>query len=728
MIKFFYVFLFLLIEGICQAQENDPFMQKAYDELHNSPVQEKFRHLCPMPAGVVYIQQPGEGEEEIRRHFQTIKKLGFNCLKQIMPLPGWTEQQIALIALEEGLIPWWYGEGGWEDITPALLKNLELPVNMSVSEARENKKVIRYENELLKKRILLEAEFVDSTGNSLLRGKSKAFDPQMGGNGFDLTREGKKLFVAWVKAHYVDIEDLNKAYNQNIAGLSVHDGRGFANWQDFEDNWEKLSGKEYRHLHDILRFKADHGLEGIRVLCDRFHEFEPDAVFRGGGELSLFYPETWWGVDLEGIADIMKDFGSFYPSIHFAWHFELTDYELTRPFYMQASLAHDFFKGGWSATWESSGGPQQFSGGKGGAGFTVDEGTITQFLLSNLAAGFRGFGIWCWNSRSAGWEAGEFALLDRNGQVSQRAVAAGNIARSMNTYRDELWETHKEPVVGVFRDWDNEAIWSAMTVIGRDTFKYQPLKARIGISRALINANVPFEYVTASDLRNGLARRYQVIYLPAELAIARDLQEILLDYVTAGGKLVMDLPSWWFNDYGLLISTGKGSLFEKLFGTRLNDFEYSGFNRQDSIGEIPLKGFTADLSPQNAEILFNYRNGKPAGTLFHCGKGKAVLLGWEASGMCFRPGNREAEKVLIETVLGDIHLPYSCKDAIVYKLSSPAADHFFLINDQNTDIMAVLKTDKLYKKAFDVLTGKKLDPGSPWLVKANNGLWVRMEQ
>lgn len=52
--------------------------------------------------------------------------------------------------------------------------------------------------------------------------------------------------------------------------------------------------------------------------------------------------------------------------------------------------------------------------------------------------------------------------------------------------RDELWQARKEPLVGVFSDWDNEAICAAMTAVGRDCFKQLPINARIGVGRALI--------------------------------------------------------------------------------------------------------------------------------------------------------------------------------------------------------------------------------------------------
>ena len=82
----------------------------------------------------------------------------------------------------------------------------------------------------------------------------------------------------------------------------------------------------------------------------------------------------------------MAEGGSFYPSIHLTWHFEELHFEVARPVYMQAAMTTDWAKGIWSATWESSGGPSWFSGGKSPfvdwaqdktPGFTCHEGTQT---------------------------------------------------------------------------------------------------------------------------------------------------------------------------------------------------------------------------------------------------------------------------------------------------------------------------------------------------------------
>jgi beta-galactosidase len=712
------------------AQEgSDEFLTEIYDNLHSSPTQEQYRKLAPMPIGAVYVQRPGEGEKEIREHMRTMKRLGFTALKQIMVVPGWTEEQVALLALEEGIIPWWYGEAGWEPITDVLIKKLDIPERTPMEEIRRHPKMLEYQKKVMQDRVRRTMKYTrTSPDGKPVKGRSVAFHPEVGGRGFDLTEEGKALYVEWVKNEYQSIEKLNEAYNQQHAGLQPREGNPFSSWEDFGQRWEQLGGKEYRHLRDILRFKADHSLNSIEKSVKEFKDFYPHAPFRGGGELGLFLPAAWYGVDLEGIAGLMTDYGSFYPSIHYAWHFDEVDHELLRPFYMQASLANDYFKGGWAASWEATGGPQQFSGGKGGNGFAVDEGVMTQFLLSQLAGGFKGWGLWAWSARTAGWEAGEYSLLDRHNKVTPRAVKVGQLGQAARKYRDELWTARKEPAVGVFVDWDNDAIWAAMTAAGRDEFKQKPVDARVGISRTLINGNVPFEYVTATDIRKGLAARYKVIYLPAVLALNQDIMELLSEYVAQGGRLVLDMPSAWFNEYAALMETDKGSLFEKIFGTIVNEYQFSGVNKNYYLDDLLLDGFIGVLTPTSADVLAHYSNGQPAVTEHHFGKGTAVILGFEASGMTLRPGNEEAEEHLLHYALGDIQAPYAASNAIVYRLASPKADHYFLLNDGPEKTVDLDIRNFRYKSLTDAVTGEELPLGEEIPLEAENGRWLRFEK
>lgn len=717
------ILLFVSIPVSAWEWNAHDFMVETYDAMHWSKAQEKFRRICPVPVGCVYLQEPGHGETEMREHFRLMKKLGFTNLKQIMSLPGTIPEDVLMIALEEGIIPWWYGEGGWEEITDDLLGKLGISTSLSNAEIREHPKMAAYQYSVLKNRII-EMKKARLEGRPTV---GMAAVPDVGGIGPGLSEEARPLFVQWVKDHYQTVENVNFAWNMHHVGIAP-DSRVFESWADFEDRWERLSNKEYRHLRDIFRFKADMRNEYIRQRLDGHMAFDPNAPFRAGGEMGMFLPFSYRGVDMEGIAELMTEYGSFYPSIHLAWHFDEVSHEIPRPHYMQAALTNDYFKGGWAASWESTGGPQQFSGGKGGNVFTVDDHTMTQLMLNYIAAGYKGFGLWCWNARTAGWEAGEYSLLDRHDQPTKRAVKAGQIGRAARKYRDELWQAHKEPLVGVYADWDNEAYWAAMSVQGREDFRNKPIHARVGVSRALINANVPYEYVTANDIRKGLAQRYPVIYMPFVISIAGDVMDMLADYVEGGGRLVMDMPSAYYDEYGKLMSTAPGTAFERVFGVTISSYQGAGVNRNYEINDFRLDGFTVQLTVTDADVLAAYDNGSPAVIESRFGDGSAVLLGYEASMMCAGPGNADAENMLLEYTLDGYESPYACDNAIVYRLAAPGADHYFFIND-GPETNAVLDTKSFtYSGVTDAVTGERLSVGYPVSLEGNSGRWLRYEK
>jgi beta-galactosidase len=727
--SFAILLIFLSFSG--NAQKGHDFLHDKYDQLHESPVQLNFRKLAPVPAGVVYIQRPGEGEEEIREHFRTMKKLGFTNLKQIMPLPDWNHEEIQLIALEEGLIPWWFAEGGWEPITDELIKKLGIPKKTSMYEVRRHPKMIAYQNEVLKDHIKEIIVYKKAHDGEVPKGGGGAYDPTVGGRGLDLSDKGKELFVEWAKETYGDIENLNHAYNQHHHGLATG-GEKYRSWEDFNKRWEQYSHREMRILRDIMRFKADYGLKELKERAETFHDlFSKNIPVRAGGELGLFRPHAYFGVDFPGIADVMKDHGSFYPSIHFMWHFDQVQDELGPTWYMQSSYMNDMFKGGWSGGWEVTGGPQQFGGEKFGQynkGFTVDAGEMQQFTLSMLAAGFKGWGLWSWSVRSAGAEVGEYALLDHHNEVTDRAVEVGKIARGMQKYREELWEAHKEPMVGVLFDWDNEAMWSALSIKGQDSLRFLPMQSRVGISRALINGNVPYEYLNPDDLNEGLAARYPVIYMPGIIALNKELLPILSDYVKDGGRLVMDMPGGWMDTYSALLPRGSGSAMSDLFGTVIREYQYAGINRDWKLQGQELTGSIGSLRPEGAEIITSFENGKPAVTEHKLGKGTAVILGYEAARACFKPGNEEMEDILRAYTLGELESPYQSDGAIVYRLAHSEADHYFLLNRGEEKEVELNFDYYRYKKAEDVASGETISVGGSIPMEANSGRWIRFEK
>jgi beta-galactosidase len=735
-------------------KSTDPFLLKHYLSLHDSPMQAKFRRIRPWPVGCVFIEHPGMTEADIRAHFRLMRELGFTALKQCQVCRGTSQAKVMHMALDEGIIPWWYGEAGWEDPTPEKLAELGLPADIDPAELRTNAVWLKRQEEVMRARIDREAR--GESGPKAAKKMEESPDRKRGADwvpsvqpDFDLalTEEQGPLFLDWLKRQYGTIEALNEAWNVHhcmVPGpLDLPETGGeVIGWT----SWDHLAGqvrtvvnsgfREYRRTRDVLRFKADNYINWIRDKLEAVQATDPDVPMRAGGEMGLFLPFASRGTDMEGIAEVMRNMGSFYPSFHPAWHFEEVDFEAVRPMYMQTSITVDWFKGGWNATWESTGGPQQMTGHKAPftpevqqqkPGITVDGGTMTQLMLSWIAGGYRGFGLWCWSNRTAGWEAGEFALLDRNNEPTDRARAAGRIGKTCRRLADELWEAQKEPYVGVFQDWDMEAIWAASSVGGRDFFKKEPIRARIGAARALINANVPWEHVTGTDLRNGLAARYKAIILPACLALDDGLLEILYDFVKEGGRVVLDAPGGWYDYFGRILHSPEGSAFERLFGCKLRDFQFSRHTTRPWIiaeHSYQVEGTTLDLEPTSARVLERFKHGLPAVTCNQIGEGEAIVLAFEASRQCTAPGNTKMESWLVRHTLGNTPLPYS-SDAIVYRLSAPKADHYFLINDSETRGVHLHTPGYSYTEWEDAITLAKINPDEAITLPSHSGRWIR---
>jgi beta-galactosidase len=718
------------------------FLVEQYDRLNDTPMQRKMRRLAPMPIGCVFIQWPEMTESDIRGHLRTMKELGFTCLKGIMCCPGTSMARVQQLAIEEGLSPWWYDQGGWEDITPELLARLGLPADLDIDAAMEHPKMLAHQEQVMRLRIERQAnprpDKADKA-NVALPGDADPDPAAVPGTnvvakGVYLWEKDVPRYVEWLRTQYPDVAALKHAWNCSSSSHSSV-AADWKTWEDVAAGLLRYPMREFRHLRDILRFKADKRLERLRDAMQEHEAEDPDEPMRAGGEISIFLPHVSSGIDMEGYAETMARFGCFYPSMHPGWHMEEVEFELVRTTYMQAAMCADWAKNVWSAPIESSGGPQWWSGGGKvpfvadarplQPAFTFNENTMSQLIFSYLGAGFRGFGLWCWNPREASWEAGEYGLCDRNNAVTPRARKVGAIGKAMRRHRRELWAARKEPLVGLFQDWENDAMWAALAVSGRDRYRMEPTFARIGAARALINANVPWEHVTGRQLEQGLAPRYATLYLPALLSLSDRLTQILSEYVRQGGRVVMDMPGAWLDQRAHLVDTRPGSPFEQLFGVVLHEYAYCN-NEPFSIGKLALKGFTAVMTPTTARVAKKYGNGTPAVTENTLGEGTAVILGAEASLGCHKPGNPDLEALLVKTALGARKPPFACKGAIVYRLAAPAADHYFLINDGPARSVTLDTEAYRYRSARDAVTDEAVSAEID--LPAHGGRWIRCEK
>lgn len=740
-----------LEDGQRSLKDHD-YLQDKYWSLNESPMQQRLRKIKPFPVGAVYYQQRGDDLEDIRKMFRLMRKTGLTALKQIQIKQPFSSdeayqafrQKVYNLALDEGISPWYYGKAGWLPITQELVDSLGInkDVDKEMPAIQAHPKMIQYQKDSLRKRIA--------------RLPYKPARPEgMGEPGRNSPYMPARLlpyFADWLEKKYGSLDSINKAWHMSWNTRSrtnqiqsweeaaqLMEGRGFDEFGRAEpvhkQSWD------FRRHRDGMKFQSELIVDNYKKTMQLYTDWDPYEPERTGGH-QLFENQATNTWDLEGQAKAASVGGSFYASIHLAHHFFLVGGEFLRPVYMQARTVADMFKGGWAATWESTGGPTQWSGYNGA---TVDEKTIRQLFTSYLAAGLKGIGLWMWNSRGEGWEAGEYALTDMQEEVGPRAAEAGRIAKILQEQRFELWEAVDEPTIGILYSWENEAMLGRLSLgsypLNTEVYKTMRDKkfrqfhseARIGMMRTCMNHNVPFELVTERDLRNGLAQRYPIIYLPYVLSMKDSDIQTLMDYVKQGGRLVADVPLWELDNFGRLNRFRKNSPLTKLLGLQLSDY-YVTNNRKMSIDGQPVVGQFAWVEPTTAKVQKKFDNGDPAILTNQYSKGSVTLFNFEATRNVFEPGRSTLEKLLIQHTLGAIVPPYLVEGkGMVMRRAAPAADHYFFLNEsEQAQTLTVQSTVATYSKVQDVLDSTKTELSGEqsftYTIPGQSAGWVRCEK
>jgi beta-galactosidase len=720
------------VSGIAQqaTQSANPFRDDLYQARHTSAMQERIRRVEPFPVCVVYWQPASTTSlDQVRAEFQQIHGAGFHCLKTLQLIGNLPQQKIFEAALDAGLTPWWYGEAGWEDVTPELLERLHLPRSMTLREALVNPAMIAYQTQRYRDKIEhpITVPPPPYPDHGFRRGQG----------GYQLKPAWIPLFAQWLEKQYGTLPALEQAWNfaanrDDVHPATFRDAAILAGG-DGNPNVPLAMAWDFRRYRDILRFEAEQRALDLKQSQAWFHQYDPLTPQREGGELAMFQNFAGIGTDQELVADVMAEGGSFYPSIHPAHHFEAFGGEVALPVYLESQLTVDLSKGMWTGAWESTGMPSVYSGTY---GYAATPGFISQMMLSYIAAGMRGIGIWAWNMRDAGWESGEYSLVDRQGNLTSWGKRAGQIAKAVDKYRFELWDARNEPAVGILYNWENMATAARLSVgaypvaRGKD-FSTEPTRALAGAAEAFQQANIPFEFVTEADLKAGLAARYKAIYLPHEVTLSKDLFPILLKYVEQGGRVVADAPAPWWDEYGRVQDTGPGSPFESIFGVTVNIFQ-GGRNVRRSVDGKEIDGTCADLTLTSAVKTASFDTGEAAITEVRRGRGSAAYIAFEASLLGDAAAKDKAlagwaRSLMVRTTMQSPQ-PWTESGATAYRRVAPHAHHYFLINNgPATD--AVIKAEKSYSRVMDAVTGEDLGSGAAVHVKldADSARWVRAE-
>jgi beta-galactosidase len=707
--------------------------------LNDSPMQRRLREGREWFVGAVYWMPGDYDPGELRRELRRMHDLGFNAVRYHSADPTETRAgEFDFTRTDD-----WMNAAEEAGIRVILHANLTRPSDALLADCGlDRRSFLQGHLDAPKPREALERWLGPIVGryrpHPALLAWGLLGEPEPGDEDID-NEYDRQRFGRWLRERYGTIDRLDEAWN-----LYPQKGRPIV--PGFEEAWRALEGfgadrkisgahrakVNYGAARDMLRYLTEKLIARAARVIEVVRTYDPDhPVTTGSHQLFANQAALRWDIGRWArLGDL------HFSSIHLSWHFEPVEGEVDRPVYMQARQTRDYFKGGWTSAFETTGGAVQYSGGYGNA---MTAGLMRRLMLSYLAAGNVNIAFWTWNHRPGGWEAGEYGLTTLSGEVSPWAEEAGRVARAMAAHKDELWQAEQDVRVGVLEDWDTQAILAleperhelkAATAgrFGRGT-AMQASRARIGVSRALINAHVPFEYVTSAELLEGIALRYPVIYAPHLRALGREAADALGDYVRRGGRLIADVQFAFLDPWGKLHPTGLGGLREGLFGAWIDTIHDARTDPRSANG-IAVEGFFGDLRTTSARVICRFDDGRPAVSEARVGKGTAVLVAFDAARMCHRPGNLAMEGLLADLVTAGWRRPWRCTAPMTFRLSAPKADHYFLINDSAARTAFLSVFDREYTSAREVIEEGDIDLSGTIAVElpAQSAKWLRFER
>lgn len=438
-------------------------------------------------------------------------------------------------------------------------------------------------------------------------------------------------FRGWLKKKYPTLDALNSAWY-----------RRFESWDEVEPN--RLGTiLSYTDFIDWREFIVGKLTEDLRARFDAVKSGAPDRVATSHAAApSLFTsplsgdgsPDDW---QMAGAVDYWGT--SLYPKHSFpvgrdaAWRAALLDFT-------RSSTGE---KGFWVG---------ELQGGFGTVALhissTVTPADLRMWMWSSLARGAKGVNVYAWYPMSSGYESGGFGLINLDGTITERARAAGGVARAVSA---------------------NQALFAAARPVAAEVaVVYNPLSymvggrrpltasgpqgemgniernSMLGTYRALFPTNIPVDFVHVDDIASGRMvtpqLRYKVIFLPYPLMLSSDAARALQEFVRAGGTLVSEARPAWNDERGRAKEIVPGYGLHEVCGCRETAVQSTpsgkieiamsaDFGSLKSGDKVRGALFEETLEPiaPNARVIGRFPDGSPAVIASQFGKGKMLTIG-----------------------------------------------------------------------------------------------------
>jgi beta-galactosidase len=272
---------------------------------------------------------------------------------------------------------------------------------------------------------------------------------------------------------------------------------------------------------------------------------------------------------------------------------------------------------------------------------------MRRWMLTTLGAGATAISFWVTRAEIMAPETNGFALLDSEGDTTERLEEVAVIGKALNKHAALFAQNNR---------------LQADVAILLDEWKYQQLSALSFASEALAydvrgwyrllwDNNIACDFIEASQLAEDRTQKYKAVIVPLPLSMSDDLAEKLAEYAKAGGNVVLEAAPGRLNEVAFALRGEMNPILRKILKVSQKRFtlmrepaetdrwsqpertwgEYADACFLDGEGALAgfrlranmyLQTFVAD---DNDVVL--HLNGEPAGVCRAYGSGKIWLLG-----------------------------------------------------------------------------------------------------
>jgi beta-galactosidase len=436
-------------------------------------------------------------------------------------------------------------------------------------------------------------------------------------------------FREWLKKKYQTLDGLNRAWY-----------RTFQDWKEVEPPrfGTILTYTDYIDWKDFI---ADKLAEDLAMKAEAVRKVVPESVITSHSAIpGLLTKPSWNGTpDDRKMADSVDYYGaSIYPK--HAWtikpwspYFRASGHDFTR----SMTLTNEGFYIG------------ELQAGYGVFGMKVSEPVVPMdmrdWIWTSVAYGARAINIYAYYPMSSGYESGGYGLIELDGKVTDRAIAAGKVAGVVTRNMAYFLGAHPPKAqVAVLYNPLSHMVGGQQTFTGEgQAIGYNNLSESLqGIHRAFFERSILADFLHVLDLNPERLSQYKLLIVPYPVMMSKAHIQRLIEYVKNGGTLVAEARCGWIDERGFSSDVYPGGGLHEVFGCREASLEpirkTSKITIKISHETLPeLKSGDVldalffeesfELIDDKSVVLAEFENGKPAVVYAPFGKGKAIIVG-----------------------------------------------------------------------------------------------------